>query len=396
MDGVIHVLSPEGQALVNSLPDYDPHTADRLSRELRTAGHSPDLVAAALTQQHLRSKARAKFGDSAARMLFTEAGQQQATRAIVADHHARRFRDAGCTTVVDMTAGIGADARALAQVGIDVTAFDMDEVTAACAAYNLAPFPNARVVHGDSLAADFSLVDGAFADPARRSARGRTFNPADYSPSLDSVLAVRERVPALGVKVAPGIAYSDLPGDVHAQWVSVDGSVVEAGLWCGPLAESPGRSALVISGEESVSVFATDDPRAPIVPLSPGPLGRYVYEPDGAIIRSGALAAVAEELGAAPVSDRIAYLTGDTLVHSPLAQAFEVVDTMPIKKVGPYLRERHVGSAEILKRGVDIVPDQFRRGLKLKGDAAATIILTRVRGKHTALVVRRIRENEGG
>lgn len=390
MPPVSPLLTPEGAALLASMPAYDPATAERLSRELRAAGYPPDLVSAALTQQRLRSRARAKLGDRADHMLFTENGAQQATRLVVAALHAQRYVRAGCTAVVDLTSGIGADAMALAEAGLSVVAVDMDEGTSALAAHNLAGFPNARTVCADSLELDLSGFDGVFADPARRSARGRTFNPADYSPPLDQVLAIRHRIPALGVKVAPGIAYNDLPQDTQAQWVSVDGSVVEAGLWFGPLAQGPGRSALVISGDEVTEVNATDDPRAPAPVLSPRELGRYLYEPDGAVIRSGALGVAGELLEAGPVSEGIAYLTGNALVRTPLATAFEVLEVVPLKKVRQYVREHGIGALEILKRGVDVVPDQFRSGLKLKGDVGATVVLTRLLGRHCAVFVQRL------
>ena len=390
MDGVSLLQTPVGFSLLDSLPPYDPSTVDALSMRLRQQGYDPNLIAAALTQQRLRARAAAKFGEHAASMLFTEAGLQQATRAVVADLHAARYVAAGCRAVADITCGLGADSLAFSRAGLAVTAVEFDQTTAGFARHNLAPFPKATVVFGDGLGVDFAPFDGVFADPARRSARGRTFNPADYSPPLDRVLAIRDVVPALGVKIAPGIAYADLPADVHAQWVSVDGDVVEAGLWFGPLGGSPGRSALVISGAQSVEIETAQDPRSEAVMVEPAPLGKYLYEPDGAVIRSGGLHVAADLLRAAPVSDSIAYLTGDDLVDTPLARAFEVVDVMPIKALKSYLRERGVGSLEILKRGVDLDPDQFRKTLKLKGSEAATVILTRVLGKHSAIVCNRV------
>lgn len=390
MDGVSLLQTPVGFSLLDSLPPYDPSTVDALSMRLRQQGYDPNLIAAALTQQRLRARAAVKFGEHAASMLFTEAGLQQATRAVVADLHAARYVEAGCRAVADITCGLGADSLAFSRAGLAVTAVEFDQTTAGFARHNLASFPKATVVFGDGLGVDLTRFDGVFADPARRSARGRTFNPDDYSPPLDRVLAIREVVHALGVKIAPGIAYTDLPADVHAQWVSVDGDVVEAGLWFGPLGGSPGRSALVISGTESVVIETAQDPRSNAVMIEPRALGKYLYEPDGAVIRSGGLHVAADLLRAAPVSESIAYLTGDDLVSTPLARAFEVVDVMPIKALKSYLRERGVGSLEILKRGVDLDPDQFRKTLKLKGSEAATVILTRVLGKHSAIVARRI------
>ncbi|WP_246354878.1 THUMP-like domain-containing protein [Nocardioides ungokensis] len=52
------------------------------------------------------------------------------------------------------------------------------------------------------------------------------------------------------------------------------------------------------------------------------------------------------------------------------------------------LRERRIGRLTIKKRGVDVVPDELRKRLDLTGDAEATIVLTRVAGSGTALLVR--------
>jgi hypothetical protein len=46
-----------------------------------------------------------------------------------------------------------------------------------------------------------------------------------------------------------------------------------------------------------------------------------------------------------------------------------------------------VGALTIKKRGVDIAPEQLRRRLALTGDEPATIVLTRVAGEGTALLV---------
>ena len=146
----------------------------------------------------------------------------------------------------------------------------------------------------------------------------------------------------------------------------------------------------MITGANATTITATQYPNAAVTPMTPGPLGRYLYEPDGAVIRSGALDVLAERLSAAPVSDKIAYLTGDLLERTPLATAFEIIDVVGIKKLAGYLRERGVGAVEILKRGIDVSPDEFRRGLKLRGGGAATVVLTRVQGRHAALVVTRI------
>ncbi|MBU4216146.1 MAG: SAM-dependent methyltransferase [Actinobacteria bacterium] len=390
-DGLSRLMRPDGWALLEALPPYDEHEAMRLSAQLTRRGLDPALVAAALTQSRLRAKATAKFGDFAAGMLFTQEGLEQATRLVVAAHHARRYRDAGVRLVADLTTGLGADALAFAGVGLRVLAAELDEATAALATVNLRFFPEVEVRHTDGLTLDLTGVDALYADPARRRrSGGRVFDPAAFSPPLDAVLALRETVPALGIKLGPGLAHSAVPSDAHAQWVSVDGDVVEVGLWFGPLApEGAGRSALVLSGgsTRTVSTGPQEPARPPV-----GPVGSYLYEPDGAVIRAGLVSAVVEEVGGRLIDPTIAYVAGDHPVHSDVATGYRVLDTLPfgVKTLRAYLRARGIGILEIKKRGTAVTPEQLRSQLALRGDGSATLILTRVGGAQRILVVERL------
>ncbi|MFC8191407.1 methyltransferase domain-containing protein [Cellulomonas sp. NPDC057328] len=385
------LLHPEGWALLQALPPYDERLALPLAERLQREGLDAGLVAAALTQSRLRAKARGKLGDFADGMLFTQAGLEQATRLEVAAHHARRFRDAGCTYVADLTCGLGADALALAGVGLRVLATDVDETTAALATVNLRAFPEVQVRHGDGLALDLAAegVDGVWADPARRTGTGRrVFDPRAYAPPLDDVLAARGTVPALGLKLGPGIAHRDLPVDAEAQWVSVDGEVVEVGLWFGPLApDGPGRTALVLRGGTPHTLRGDPDGVDDAPPV--GRVGAYLYEPDGAVIRAGLVGTVAQRVRGRLVDPTIAYVTADALTPDPLATAYRVLDDLPfgLKRLRTYLREREVGRLTIKKRGTAVVPETLRKQLDLRGGAEGTVVLTRVAGQQRVLVV---------
>ncbi|NMM18305.1 MAG: class I SAM-dependent methyltransferase [Cellulomonas sp.] len=384
------LMSPTGWALLNALPPYDERQTLALSERLHREGIDPELVAAALTQSRLRAKAHVKFGDFADGMLFTPAGLEQSTRLLVAAHHARRYTDAGVTKLADLTCGIGADTMAFASMGLAVLAVDTDAVTAGVATVNLRHFPEVEVRHGDGLTLDLAAdgVDGIYADPARRTTGGsRVFDPAAYSPPLDALLALRERVPAVGLKLGPGLPHSALPDDAEAQWVSVEGDVIEVGLWFGPLApDGPGRGALVLrAGGTHVVRVGPDGPSVPDV----GPVGAYLYEPDGAVIRSGLVGEVAVQVQGRLVDRTIAYVTSDMLHPTHLATAYRVLDTMPfgLKRLRTYLRGRDVGRLTIKKRGTAVLPEQLRAQLDLHGDTEATIVLTRVAGLQQVLLV---------
>ncbi|MCL2804011.1 MAG: class I SAM-dependent methyltransferase [Micrococcales bacterium] len=388
------LASPPGRLLLASLPEYQADLAVKISDGLRARGIDPGLVAAALTQSRLRAKAQAKFGDFANNLLFTDTGLQQATRLNVAAHRAGRYRAAGAEVVVDLCCGIGADSLAMAVLGLSVRAYERDPVTARLARANLSGFEDCSVSCGDGMAADLAGVEAVFADPARRrgagQGQGRVFDPAAYSPALDQVLALAlDRDLALGVKLSPGLPHKVIPPGVESEWVSVDGQVVEAAWYFGPLRRDglAGKTALVIQGSKAHRLAADPRPR-----LSVGPLGRFLYEPDGAVIRASLIEQAASRAGltANLLAPRIAYITAEEKVDSAFFRGYEVQDSFPfqLKALRQYLRARDIGQLTIKKRGTAVEPAQLRRRLDLRGDQAATLVLTRLSQRQSVLVVK--------
>lgn len=387
------LLTPEGLRLLDDVgPLASTDDAARAVSRLRAAGHSPGLVAAVVGQARLRVRAAAKFGPFAERMLFTRAGLEQATRLPIAARHAGRFRAAGMNGVADLGCGIGGDALGLAGLGIRVHAVDADEVTAALAAYNLAPFGDgASVAHARAEDVDLTGMDAVWLDPARRTAghaETRQVASGEWSPSLEWVFDLLRRVPG-GVKLGPGFDRTLIPEDVEAQWISADGSTIELVLWAGALArEGVRRAALVVRGDDAWELTAPAD--SPDV--EDRELGAYVHEPDGAVIRARLIGEVARALDAGMLSSGIAYVTSDAALTSPFVSTFRVREQLPAdtKKLAQALRVRGIGTLEIKKRGVDIDPAVLRRKLSLRGDESATLIMTRVGSKRLAVLADRV------
>jgi SAM-dependent methyltransferase len=386
---LMELLSPEGLRLLDSLPEYSS-TDDvvRSVADLRKAGHGPGLVAAVLSQSRLRGKARSKFGPFADRMLFTEAGLEQATRLQVAAQHAGRFKRAGVAWVADLGCGIGADALAIAALDIEVTGVERDEVTAAIASFNLAPWSNARIENEDVTEFDLAGIDGVYLDPARRNDSRRLSNPADWSPSLDFAFGLARRFPT-GIKLGPGVDRDLIPDEAEAQWVSVGRDVLEVGLWFGALAR-PGirRAALIVSDEGTSELTSDVDSEDADV----GTLGEYLYEPDGAVIRARLIGDLVRSVGGRMIDRTIAYFTSDEPASTPFATGFRVRETFPFdeKLLKRELAARKIGSLEIKKRGMDVDPARLRTKLSLRGSESATLILTRAGGKRVALLADRI------
>ena len=363
------LVSPDAaDALAEAAAQPDPGSLSAATALRRR--WSPDRAAAVLTQAALRRRASAKFGDRAAHLFLTPDGLEQATRADVARWRAGRFGAAGVTEVVDLGCGIGADALALVDAGLRVVAVESDPATAVLARANLGE--RAEVVCGDArdLAAGL-LAGGAavFADPARRTAVGRTWRVADFSPPWEFVTGLLDgRVGCL--KAAPGIPSGFLPDTVAASWVSHRGDLVEASLWSGPWTPGSRTAVLLPSGDELDAGERRDPPV--------GPVGRYLYEPDPAIIRAGATAALAELLGARCPQAGIAYLFADAFEATPFATAFEVRAELPFDErvLRRWVQEQAIGTIEIKVRGIDVDPALLRKRLKPKGPGSATLVLT--------------------
>ncbi|MCI3276121.1 SAM-dependent methyltransferase [Streptomyces sp. 7R015] len=376
------LLTPEGRALLDEVrgtaPADELAVATRLRRE-----HPAELVSAALGQARLRQRAVAKFGaEDADRMFFTPNGVEQSTRASVASYRAERLKALGVTSLADLCCGIGGDAIALARAGIRVLAVDRDPLTAAAARANADALGLADLVEvreADVTEVDTAGYDAVFVDPARRGGRGRVFDPEAYSPPLSWAIEAARGAPHAALKVAPGIPHEAVPEDAEAEWISDGGDVKEAVLWFGT---APGTvRATLLPGPRTLLGRGLPDPQVRSV-------GRYLYEPDGAVIRAHLVAEVAEDLGGGLIDATIAYVTADELRPTPYATAYEITDRLPfnVKKLKALLREREVGILTVKKRGSAVEPEELRKKVKPSGPNSATVFLTRVAGAPTMLI----------
>jgi hypothetical protein len=165
--------------------------------------------------------------------------------------------------------------------------------------------------------------------------------------------------------------------------------VVELGVGTGALQREGIRRAALVIGDHGTAELtaAADSEDAPA-----GPLGSYIYEPDGAVIRARLIGDLARSLDAHMLHEQIAYLTSDSTIQTPFATCFRVVADLALdqKSLKRELAARDIGTLEIKKRGVDIDPAAFRATLGAKGSQSATLILTRVGDKRRALLVERV------
>ncbi len=372
------LLSDEGRAAVAFAASLDlPPIA--AAEAVRTYG---ELGPLALAQARLRRKALAKHPDGD-RLWWTAEALEQSTPRVVAVHRARRF--AGAPRVLDLGCSVGGDLLPLAAVA-PVVGVDLDETRLILAAANLAEIG----VAGQLVRADVGTLRPSghvFADPARRSGGRRGFDPRSWSPPLSTVLAWE--VQALGVKVAPGIDYDALPADLEVEVVSLHGDVKEAVLWRGEARRGARRTATLLpSGQALV------DRGAPVPAVRPP--GRYLLEPDGAVIRAHLVAELAQDVAGWLLDSTIAYVAADLAVPTPFGRWYEVLETLPfsLKGLRERLRSHDAGPLVVKKRGTAVEPEELRRRLKLTGGREVTVVLTRQAGTQIALIAQPISATE--
>jgi hypothetical protein len=377
--GVIDALvSPPGRALLAELGGVPDLGSLRLATALRER-YPADLVAAALTQAELRRAARAKFTRADA-MYFTRAGLEQASSEAMARHRATRF--AGRGRLADLCTGIGGDLIALA-ADHDVTAVDLDPVHLRMAVLNTEAYgvDDGRITAtlSNVRAAELSDVDGVFVDPARRTTT-RRMRTGESEPPLEWCLALATRVPAVVIKLAPGIDHAAIPDGWELEFVAERRELKEAVAWSPALASTTRRATVLPGGDTLIP-----DGQGPVAIAAPG---AYLLDPNPAVTRAGLVEELARRTGTWKIDEQIAFLCADEAVHTPFARTLRVVESLPWqeKQLARRLKELGIGAVDVRRRGLAGNVEQLQHRLKLKEGRKATLVMTRWQGRPWALI----------
>ncbi|CAM3658964.1 class I SAM-dependent methyltransferase [Kibdelosporangium persicum] len=371
VEDVAFLGSPAGEAALAEIGRLALTSASYLADVAAARRMAGDRAPMLLETVLLRRKAAIKLS-SVDSWLFTDEALQQATPWQVAAHRARRF--AG-RVVHDVTCSIGTE---LVHMPGFALGSDLDPVRVAMARHNT----GLPVVQADALR-PVTRDAAILADPARRDSSGRRrWRPADFTPPLDTLAAVY-RTRDMAVKCAPGIDPADVAWAREIELVSLDGQVRESCLWTGSLA-TPGvrRRATVLRSD--VDAWTITDASPDDCPVTAP--ASWIVDPDGAVVRAGLVRHYAAAHGLAQLDPRIAYLTGDS--PPPGIRAFRVVEhgRYSEKALRQVLGRHGVGRLEILVRGLDVDPNALRPRLRLRGEAEATVVLTRIGHTPTALL----------
>jgi hypothetical protein len=380
-DDVFYLRSEPGAAALRAVAEFAltdaTRIADTAAVRSRFGDRAPVLVETTLLRRRAAAKLVGLPGVSS--WLFTDEALQQATAAPVARHRAARLA-ARAQPVHDATCSIGTELAALSEAGIRAVGSDIDTVRLAMARHNVGGAHGSLGAEGliglcraDAL---HPVTRGAVVvvDPGRRTGGRRRFSPDDYQPALGPLMDTY-RGRDLVVKCAPGIDFDYLTRlgfDGEVELTSYRGAVREACLWSAGLA-GPGvrRRANVLDTGEQITDTEPDD--CPVRPT-----GRWIVDPDGAVVRAGLVRHYAARHGLWQLDPDIAYLSGDRLPAG--VRGFEVLEQLAFdeRRLRQALAARDCGALEILVRGVRVDPDALRRRLRPRGARPLSVVITRI------------------
>ncbi|MCA9114197.1 MAG: methyltransferase domain-containing protein [Planctomycetaceae bacterium] len=354
-----------------------------LQTQLRKDWPAP-LVSAALALVEQRQRARRRFsrGDQ---MWFDRDLLEQATHEEVARYKAARF--AGQEGPVwDLCCGAGSDAIALAEHH-EVTA--VDRSSAACfrtranaAVYGVAGRITTRCADVTMLPEARGLVH---IDPDRRPDGRRTLRIEQFQPGLDFLERLPDQFRGGAIKLSPACNFTGKFPEAEIELISYEGECREATVWFGDLGE-PGlwRATALPSGE---TLFG--NPLEVQAPMAEP--GRWLCDPDPAIVRAGLVDLLADRTGLSRLDDAEEYLTGEEPVDSPFLTCLEIIAELPgsDKAIRRWFRDHPARDVEIRCRHLPVDAERVRRKLPKTGEEPQVLVFARVAGTARALVCRR-------
>lgn len=366
----------------------DSHAADDpLRLRLKFHGSEP-WTDYAINHIEMRPKAIRKFGEAnVPRIMPLPLSVEQATAWSIAVFNASVT---GChKSVLDMTAGLGIDLRALAESCPDTefTACEMNPVAAEALRVNFADNSRVTVVEGDSVeylrgcGRDFGCI---FIDPARRGDMGqRVYNLHDCAPDITEILPLMlGHTGQVVAKLSPMLDITqtlrDLPGCTYLAAVD-DGSECKELLAVihGGTADTP--EVEVVSRDTRFSFTPGDERNLPS-PADAGEItaGMWLFEPSAAMMKAAPWRSLSARY---PQIRKIAPNTHLFVAGTPAeglpGRWFEIAEVMDFSSGNIRRFARRYPQTEISTRNFNIPAEKLRKKLNVKpGGESRTFAVT--------------------
>ena len=299
----------------------------------------------------------------------------------------------GKVRCADLTGGYGVDAYFMAQTFGHVDYIEQNVELCRIAEHNFGLYAPNIHIHNTTAEAylqDMPPVDVLCVDPARRDKNGgKVFRLEDCEPDLIKLLpTLRTKTKVLLFKLSPMLditaalrALSDMVWDTHV--VTVDNEVKEVLLVSAENEESR-LIAIDIPAQwqdgnpyKALAVGRQDEQNA--VATMAQKIGKYLYEPNAAILKAGLYNYVSAHFRLAKLAPNTHLYTSDLLLPMFPGRVWEVCEPdTPLRQ------------CNIVTRNYPLTPDQLKRKLKVRDGGEWYIIGTRLGKKPVTLMAKRV------
>lgn len=297
-------------------------------------------------------------------------------------------------SLIDLTAGMGIDAFAFAQEFENVTALERNEDLAEISKHNY------KVLNQNNLEyipTDFESYfdkyphakwDVIYLDPARRKGSEKKFLLQDLEPDLlEWIDEFLNRAEMVLIKLSPLLDLKSVRekiSQIHeSQIVAVKNEVKELLLLCrNEVCDNPLLKAVNLeSGQPDFELKWDEESQ---VNSAFSEAGRFIYEPNAAVLKSGAFKLVGERFGLKKLQQNTHLYTSEKIINSFPGKVFEVLEEIKNPK-----KEIEKGSFHVISKNYPVTVESIRKKYKLKESENQTLIFTQsISGKHILLCKR--------
>ncbi len=223
-----------------------------------------------------------------------------------------------------------------------------------------------------------------YLDPARRSqSGGKVFRIEDCEPNVIELLpTLRKCASAILIKFSPMLDITAAMQSLGSEWdihvVALHNEVKEVLFITG----NSTIHAVNISHDQTTRFTLTQAEEKATQNHIANTIGKYLYEPNAAIIKAGAFRLVGERYGIAKLDTNTHLYTSDTLLPDFQGRVWKVIDTHLAKPstLDPKLKY------SIISRNYPLSPEQMRKKYKLQDGNDYYLIGARHQGKPTLML----------
>ncbi|MFW9874034.1 MAG: hypothetical protein ACFFG0_13080 [Candidatus Thorarchaeota archaeon] len=364
---------------------------------LERKGLSKPEIEKILEEVHIKIKGKKKFS-RAKLMKFNREGLAQASSKYVAEYRTWKMRQrlGPIHASLDVGSGIGGDTIAMGMrwkvFSVEINPHTLDMQKHNVNVYNVKK--NVDFIPGDIL----KLIDDAefqekikeinciFFDPSRRSQGKRTVKIEEYKPPLSLVEKLKLISENICVKAAPGVGLSYITSyDCDIEVISYKGEVKETVLWFGKFKINSEKNSIIATKLPEKISLVQESLKYKITLSKPK---KYVYEPDPAFIKAHLIAEIAKKYTLFQMSNKIAYLTSDSFIDTPILKCYNVLayKALDYNLINETLNELNLGKMDFKARGVKIDLKHIHNKVRSAGKNKGLIIFTRISNNPAALI----------